>query len=68
MQNSLLKKKSEEMKMKQILYHGWQFDEELSLVKKEYNANTFKHINILNDMNKFGKKRQNFFSNLSTIK
>ena len=68
MQNSLLKKKSEEMKMKQILYHGWQFDEELSFVKNEYNANTFKHINILNDMNKFGKKRQNFFSNLSTIK
>ena len=67
-QSLLLKKKNEEKKLKQIMYHGWQLDEELPFIKYSYNSNNLNHLNIKNDIIKLGKRRKNFFSKISSIK
>ena len=67
MENLILKKKTEEMKIKRFLYDRWHFDDEFSFVKKNYDSNIFKHINILDDINKFGIKKQSFISKMSIL-
>ena len=67
MKNIILKKKTEEMKIKRFLYDRWHFDDEFPFVKSKYDSNTLNHINILSDINKFGIKKQSFVSKMSIV-
>jgi hypothetical protein len=63
----MLKKQSEKNKIKHILNNGWDFQDESPYMK--YNTNTvpIKHINLFNEINQFGKKKQKFCSKISLI-
>ena len=63
----MFKKQSEKNKIKHILNNGWDFQEELPYMK--YNTRTIpiKHINLFEEINKFGQKKQNFCSKISLI-
>lgn len=63
----MFKKQSEKNKIKHILNNGWDFQEESPYMK--YNTRTIpiKHINLFEEINKFGQKKQNFCSKISLI-
>ena len=63
----MLKKKNEKNKIKHILNNGWDFQDESPYMK--YNTNTvpINHINLFNEINQFGKKKQKFCSKISLI-
>ena len=63
----MLKKQSEKNKIKHILNNGWDFQDESPYMK--YNTRTIpiKHINLFEEINKFGQKKQNFCSKISLI-
>ena len=63
----MLKKQSEKNKIKHILNNGWDFQDESPYMK--YNTRTIpiKHINLLDEINKFRKKKQEFCSKISLI-
>ena len=63
----MLKKQSEKNKIKHILNNGWDCQDESPYMK--YNTRTIpiKHINLLDEINKFRKKKQEFCSKISLI-
>ena len=63
----LLKKQYENEKIiKHFINNNWNFEEELSFPKfHNINCSSLKEENIIDDINKFGKKKQNFISNIS---
>lgn len=63
----MLKKQSEKNKIKHILNNGWDCQDESPYMK--YNTRTIpiKHINLFDEINKFGKKKQEFCSKISLI-
>jgi hypothetical protein len=63
----MFKKQSEKNKIKHILNNGWDFQDESPYMK--YNTRTIpiKHINLFEEINKFGQKKQNFCSKISLI-
>jgi len=58
--NTILKEKTSEKLFRYFTYDGWNFDEELSFNKRNYNSNNLKQINILDNINIFCEKKQNF--------
>ena len=63
----MLKKKNEKNKIKHILNSGWDFQDESPYMKYNINTVPIKHINLFNEINKFGQKKQNFCSKISLI-
>ena len=67
MKSLLLKKKAKQRELMNFLYHGWQYDNE-SFVNNNYYSSHLNNIKILDDISRFGRKKQKFFSNLLLIK
>ena len=63
----LLLKKIKERELMNFLYHGWQYDNEIS-ISNNHNSNSLNNMNILDDINKLGRKKQKFFSKVTSIK
>ena len=65
----LLKKQSEKQRIiKQFVNNNWNFEEELSFPKyQSINCCSLTDENIMDDINKFGKKKQNFISKISLL-
>jgi hypothetical protein len=53
-------------KIKKFVNYNWKIDDE-SFIKRSYNSGCIKQNNIINDINKFGMKRQNFTKNIFLI-
>ena len=62
-----IKKNLEKERFHKIINYNWNFDEELS-IPITHSINSKKLNNITNDIYKFGIKRRNFFSNISSFK
>ena len=66
-QSTLLKKQNEKTKIQNILNNGWYFDDELSFNKYNNKTASLKYNNLLDDINKLGKKKQKFISKISLV-
>ena len=63
----MIQKQKEKERLYKFINYNWNYDEELSQpISQIINCN--KLNNITNDINKFGNKRKNFFSNISSFK
>ena len=65
-QNIFEEKKMQIDKMKKFVNYNWKIDDE-TFIKRSYNSGYIKQNNIINDINKFGMKRQNFTKNIFLI-
>ena len=65
-QNIFKEKKMKIDKIKKFVNYNWKIDDE-SFIKRSYNSGCIKQNNIINDINKFGMKRQNFTKNIFLI-
>ena len=63
----MFKKQSEKNKIKHILNNGWDFQDESPYMKYDTRTIPIKHINLFEEINKFGQKKQNFCSKISLI-
>ena len=63
----MFKKQSEKNKIKHILNNGWDFQDESPYMKYDARTIPIKHINLFEEINKFGQKKQNFCSKISLI-
>jgi hypothetical protein len=60
------KKNKNYCKMKHFIYNGWNYNDEYPIPKYNFNTTHINHhTTFLNEINKFGKKKQKFFSNIS---
>ena len=67
-QSNILKKNYYNEKIQRFINSNWNFDDELSFPKyHRINANALIERNIVDDINKFGIKKQNFISKMSTF-
>ena len=64
----IIAKNSEMNKIKKFVNYNWHHDNEtLSNNTISYNSESIKNVNIINDINKFGIKKQNFTRKLFSI-
>jgi len=67
-QRILMNRKEKINRVKHFMNNDWDFDDELTFSQyHNINSSTLKEGNIIGDINKFGKKKKNFFSNLSSF-
>ena len=66
--NLLIQKRVEKERIKRFVNNNWNFSDELNFPQYHPNSsNSLNQGNILNDIYKFGRKKQNFISNISLL-
>ena len=64
----LMDRKTKINRIRHFMNNDWDFDDELTFPQyHNINSSTLKEGNIISDINKFGIKKKNFFSNLSSF-
>ena len=64
----LMDRKTKINRIRHFMNNDWDFDDELTFPQyHNINSSTLKEGNIISDINKFGIKKKNFFSKLSSF-